>query len=282
MNAFESDSIIRRWRTSSNVPRDLRADALGRRIGRDEDRKRGLQGDESTEELVVLGVGHDRRVSAVVRRVGVLDLPRERGVLAWRPSASGSAAISATSAGSTGRSTSTSVIKRRIRKGTSPAIRHNHPVAASEVTTARLRLRGWRDSDRDAFAAMNADPIVMEHFPAALDRPASDAMIDRMRAHWRVDGFGLWAIEALDDLALLGFAGLARPTFEAHFTPAVEVGWRLAHHAWGYGYATEAAREALRFGFETVGLEEIVSFTVPGEHPIRRRDGTHRHDAESG
>lgn len=138
-----------------------------------------------------------------------------------------------------------------------------------EITTARLRLRRWHDSDRDAFAAMNADPIVMEHFPGTLDRAASDAIVDRMRSHWEAEGFGLWAIEALDVEGSLGFAGfvgfvgLARPSFDAHFTPAVEVGWRLARHAWGHGYATEAAREALRFGFETVALEEIVSFTVP-------------------
>ncbi len=132
-----------------------------------------------------------------------------------------------------------------------------------EISTTRLRLRGWKESDRDAFAAMNADPVVMAHFPSALDRAASDAMIERMRAHWKVEGFGLWAIEMLGDGTFAGFVGLARPSFEAHFTPAVEVGWRLARPAWGHGYATEAAREALRFGFDTLGLEEIVSFTVP-------------------
>lgn len=136
-------------------------------------------------------------------------------------------------------------------------------MATPEISTSRLRLRGWGTSDREPFAAMNADPVVMAHFPAALDRAASDEMLERMEGHWAVEGFGLWAIERLDDGVLLGFAGLSRPSFEAHFTPAVEVGWRLAQDAWGHGYATEAAREALRFGFETLGLEEIVSFTVP-------------------
>lgn len=135
-------------------------------------------------------------------------------------------------------------------------------MATPVITTARLRLRGWHDSDGDPFATMNADPVVMEHFPAVLDRAASDAMIDRMRAHWQLEGFGFWAIERGEDDAFLGFAGLSRPSFEAHFTAAVEVGWRFARAAWGHGYATEAAREALRFGFETIGLEEIVSFTV--------------------
>ncbi len=110
---------------------------------------------------------------------------------------------------------------------------------------------------------MNVDPVVMEHFPSPLERAASDAMIDRMRGHWEVEGFGLWAIEVLGDGTFAGFVGLARQSFEAAFTPAVEVGWRLTRAAWGHGYATEAAREALRFGFDTVGLEEIVSFTVP-------------------
>lgn len=139
-----------------------------------------------------------------------------------------------------------------------------------ELTTARLRLRGWKDSDRDAFAAMNADPIVMEHFPSTMDRAASDAMIDRMRGHWAVEGLGLWAVERLERGGLLGFTGLSRPTFSAHFTPAVEAGWRFVRDAWGHGYATEAATAAAAYGFETVGLDEIVSFTVPSNVRSRR------------
>ncbi|MGZ8502167.1 MAG: GNAT family N-acetyltransferase [Candidatus Limnocylindrales bacterium] len=131
------------------------------------------------------------------------------------------------------------------------------------LETARLTLREWHDADREPFAAMNADPRVMEHFPSRLTRPESDALIDRMIERWAADGFGLWAVERQADGRLLGFTGLAAPTFEAHFTPAVEVGWRFAVEAWGHGYATEAARAALRFGFDDLGQAEIVSFTVP-------------------
>ncbi len=136
-----------------------------------------------------------------------------------------------------------------------------------ELRTERLLLRGWQATDRAAHAAMNADPEVMRHFPAVMPPADSDAMFERMAAHWTEHGFGLWAVERASDGAsggaFLGFTGLARPSFESHFTPAVEVGWRFARKAWGHGYATEAARAALRFGFETVGLDEIVSFTVP-------------------
>ena len=132
-----------------------------------------------------------------------------------------------------------------------------------EVRTQRLVLRGWRDADREPFAAMNVDPEVMRHFPSTLDRAASDAMIEKMSAHWSEHGFGLWAVERLEDGRFLGFTGIWRPLFDAHFTPAVEVGWRLAREAWGHGYATEAARATLAFGFETIGLDEIVSFTTP-------------------
>ena len=135
-----------------------------------------------------------------------------------------------------------------------------------ELVTARLRLRSFREGDADAFAAMNADPAVMEHFPSALSREASDRLVDAIVEGWDRNGFGLWAIERADDGEFLGFTGLSRPSFEAHFTPAVEVGWRFARAAWGQGYATEAARAALAFGFDTAGdggLDEIVSFTVP-------------------
>lgn len=110
---------------------------------------------------------------------------------------------------------------------------------------------------------MNADPAVMEHFPGVLDRAASDALIDRITRHWEVDGFGLWALAHVEDGRLLGFTGLSWPTFEAPFTPAVEVGWRLARDAWGGGYATEAATAAVAYGFTNLDLDQIVSFTVP-------------------
>jgi ribosomal-protein-alanine N-acetyltransferase len=136
-------------------------------------------------------------------------------------------------------------------------------MAVPRLETERLLLREWRDADRAPFAAMNADPRVMEHFPSRLTRPESDAFIRRMRERWAVEGFGLWAVERQADGRFLGFTGLAAPTFKAHFTPCVEVGWRFAVEAWGHGYATEAARAALRFGFEDLDLAEIVSFTVP-------------------
>jgi RimJ/RimL family protein N-acetyltransferase len=143
-------------------------------------------------------------------------------------------------------------------------------MAIPELATPRLLLRGWRDDDRPAFAALNADPQVMQHFPAPLDRVASDDLVDRFVAHWAERGLGLWAVEQATDGRLLGFTGLSVPGFDAHFTPAVEVGWRLVRYAWGHGYATEAARAALRFGFETKGLQEIVSFTVPANSRSRR------------
>ena len=130
-------------------------------------------------------------------------------------------------------------------------------------TTERLVLREWRDEDRAPFAAMNADPRVAEFLSRPLDRAGSDTLVDRIVAHWAEDGHGLWAVERREDERFIGFVGLALPNFQAAFTPCVEVGWRLAPDSWGHGYATEAAREALRFGFEDLGLEEIVSFTVP-------------------
>lgn len=139
-----------------------------------------------------------------------------------------------------------------------------------EGRTPRLLLRHWRASDRDALAALNADPEVMAHFPATLDRAASDATADRIAAHFAARGFGLWAVEVQGGAPFIGFAGLMVPRFEAHFTPAVEIGWRFARAAWGHGYATEAAREALRLGFTKLGLASIVSFTVPGNLRSRR------------
>lgn len=138
-----------------------------------------------------------------------------------------------------------------------------------ELTTERLLLRGWRASDREPFAALNADPEVMAHMRAPLDRAGTDELVDRIEAGWREHGFGLWAVEARADGRFVGFVGLSRPNFEAHFTPAVEVGWRLARDAWGHGYATEAAAAAVEFGFDVLGLTEIVSFTVPANSRSR-------------
>jgi RimJ/RimL family protein N-acetyltransferase len=127
-----------------------------------------------------------------------------------------------------------------------------------EIRTERLLLRRWRDGDRAPFAALNADPAVMEHFPAPLDRAQSDALADRIEAHFAEHGYGLWAVE--DETGFVGFTGIAWVTFAAPFTPALEVGWRLATPAWGRGYATEAATAALQRGFAEV--DSIVSLTA--------------------
>jgi RimJ/RimL family protein N-acetyltransferase len=132
-----------------------------------------------------------------------------------------------------------------------------------ELRSRRLLLRRWRDSDLAPFAALNADPEVMEHFPKRLSRDESDAFVQRIEEEFDQLGHGLWAMEVPDVAPFIGFVGLHRHTFSAPFTPAVEVGWRLARPYWGFGYATEAAREALSFGFGTLGLSEIVSFTTP-------------------
>ncbi len=132
------------------------------------------------------------------------------------------------------------------------------------LATGRLILRPWQESDLAPFAAMNADPRVMEFMPGLLDRAASDALVARALAHFDAHGYSLWAAELADDGAFVGFVGLARPRFEARFTPCVEVGWRLAFEHWGKGFATEGGRAALRFGFERAGLDEIVSFTSVG------------------
>ncbi len=123
----------------------------------------------------------------------------------------------------------------------------------------------------------------MRHFRRPLDRAESDALIDRIEAQFEARGYGLWAVERRDDGAFLGFAGLAVQTFEAPFTPCVEVGWRFAREFWGNGYATEAARAALEFGFTEAGLDEIVSLTSVGHEKSRavmERLGMHRDPAD--
>jgi len=139
-----------------------------------------------------------------------------------------------------------------------------------DLSTARLLLRRWRLEDRQPFAALNADPAVMEHFPATLSRAESAALAGRIETHFDRHGFGLWAVEIPGVAPFAGYVGLSIPSFQAHFTPAVEVGWRLARDCWGKGYATEGARAALGFGFERLGLKEIVSFTVPANLRSRR------------
>jgi RimJ/RimL family protein N-acetyltransferase len=139
-----------------------------------------------------------------------------------------------------------------------------------ELETERLLLRAWRDEDLAPFARMNADPRVMEFFPQTYDAAESAEGLARIRAHFAAHGFGLWAVEVKGGAPFVGMVGLAVPSFQASFTPCVEVGWRLLPEHWRHGYATEAARGALRFGFRTLGLREIVSFTTVNNWPSRR------------
>ena len=134
--------------------------------------------------------------------------------------------------------------------------------AVRTLASGRVRLRRWRDEDREMFATMNADARVMEFFTGPLSRGESDALVDRIEAHFATHEFGLWAVEVPGVASFIGFTGLSTATFKAPFTPCVEVGWRLAVEHWGHGYATEAAQLALGHGFETVGLSEIVSLTA--------------------
>jgi len=135
---------------------------------------------------------------------------------------------------------------------------------AVSLCTARLLLRPWRDEDIAAFAELSADPEVMEYlvpFPG---------WAERARAHWDELGFGQWVVEIPGEARFIGIVGLNKISYEAHFTPAVEAAWRLSQVYWGRGYATEAARAALDFGFNRLGLDEIVATTAPANQRSRR------------
>jgi RimJ/RimL family protein N-acetyltransferase len=131
-----------------------------------------------------------------------------------------------------------------------------------ELDTPRLRLRQWHPDDRIPFAHLNADPRVMECFPHCLDRVDSDALAKRLQSLIAERGWGFWAVEVVGVEPFIGFVGLHIPAAELPCSPCVEVGWRLAFKHWGNGYAPEAAKAALRFGFEVLNLPEIVSFTA--------------------
>lgn len=138
-----------------------------------------------------------------------------------------------------------------------------------ELTTERLFLRQWRKADREPFAAMNADPDVTAYFPSPIDRAASDASIDAWRRQFEQRGWSNWAVEMVATERFIGFVGLSVPRWTLPCSPCVEVGWRLARAEWGRGYATEAARASLRFGFDVLRLPEIVSFTTLGNRRSR-------------
>jgi RimJ/RimL family protein N-acetyltransferase len=139
-----------------------------------------------------------------------------------------------------------------------------------QLDTNRLTLRRWRKADREAFARLNRDTAVMEFMPGPLSVEESDQLVDRIEAHFQEHGFGLWAAELRQSSEFIGYISLAIPSFEAAFTPCVEVGWRLASRHWGRGLATEGARAAVRHAFEVLALTELVSFTVPANTRSRR------------
>lgn len=137
------------------------------------------------------------------------------------------------------------------------------------LRTERLLLREWRSEDREPFAVLNADPMTMERMPKTLTREESDALVDVIEAEFEEYGYGLWAVEVPGSVPFAGYVGLHWARFEADFTPAVEIGWRLDRSRWGKGYATEAALEVLRFAFDDAGLDEVVSFTAVGHEKSR-------------
>lgn len=142
--------------------------------------------------------------------------------------------------------------------------------STDSIVSERLILRRPREADREPCARMNADPRVMELFPATLSREESDALVDRIGAHLEEHGFTWWAAELRETGEFIGFIGLAVPSFEAAFTPCVEIGWRLAAEFWGRGLATEGARAVVEYAFTDLGLDELVSFTTVGNMRSRR------------
>jgi RimJ/RimL family protein N-acetyltransferase len=139
-----------------------------------------------------------------------------------------------------------------------------------ELETERLRLRFWRDEDAEPFAALNADPVVMEHFPAPLTRAESDEMVERIVGRFAEHGWGLWAAERKDTGEFTGFIGLNIPGFTAPFLPGVEIGWRLAKEHWGLGFAPEGATEVLRHAFDDLAWAEVLSWTTVDNRRSRR------------
>lgn len=140
----------------------------------------------------------------------------------------------------------------------------------TSLATPRLLLRPWRETDLEPFAALNSDPRVARYLGQPLSAAQSDALAERLRSDLAFRGFGLWAVELPGKVGFIGFIGLSVPRFEAHFTPCVELGWRLAADFHGRGYATEGAGAAVRHAFDVLGLTELVSFTVPKNVASRR------------
>lgn len=135
-------------------------------------------------------------------------------------------------------------------------------MSAPNLYTERLLLRQWRENDLPLFAKLNGDEEVMEYFPSTLTQEESDALADRIQRELNEEPYGLWAVEIKGGAPFIGFVGLHRPEFEAHFTPCLEIGWRLAKEHWNKGYATEAACRVLDYAFNTLHLPELVSLTT--------------------
>ena len=138
------------------------------------------------------------------------------------------------------------------------------------LETDRLILRLWQSSDVDGMAAIDQDPKVCQYLPAIGTRATTEAGVQRILNHYQEHGFCLYAVELKENNEFIGFLGLSIPSFESHFTPAVEIGWRLASRHWNKGYATEGAKAVLKYGFLTLNLDEIVSFTVVNNRASRR------------
>ncbi len=147
------------------------------------------------------------------------------------------------------------------------------------LETERLILREWREEDFPHFARINADPLIMEYMPRVLPPKDSDKLAKRFIKHIKKHGYGMYALERKEDGAFMGTVGLNNVEFKAHFTPAVEIAWRLDYEFWGSGYATEAAKCIFKYGFEDLKLDEIVAFTVHDNvrsiHVMERLGMTH-------
>ncbi|MDN3504599.1 MAG: GNAT family N-acetyltransferase [Rhabdochlamydiaceae bacterium] len=148
-----------------------------------------------------------------------------------------------------------------------------------QITTNRLELSQWQKQDLEPFAKLNSDPKVMQFFPSTLNREQSDQLVDKIKAHFDKYGYGLWSTSLKETGEFIGFIGLLQVGFEAHFTPAIEIGWRLDHKFWGKGYATEGASVVIDYAFNTLKISEIVSFTsqlnLPSIRLMKRLGMTH-------
>lgn len=137
------------------------------------------------------------------------------------------------------------------------------------VETPRLQLRDWKATDLEPFSRLNADKEVMTYFPKTLSTEETTVFYESIVSEFKECGFGLYAVEVKENKEFIGFIGLHRPTFEADFTPCIEIGWRLKKEAWGKGYATEGAKACLQYGFNQLGLVDVYSFTAEVNHPSK-------------